>query len=169
MALTKVQAEGINLADTFAFSGTVSGTSVAGADAFCANGSTETWASAAADTILFFPDDSSNDNFDTGNRFDTSTYKYTARADGVYLFWYSIYTAESDTSNGFGFLKNSTKIRMQTSTVSVFTYQNNQDDDHIQNGTIILPLSANDTMAVITCLQSDYYRGHSQFGGCRLA
>tara|TARA_R100001440_G_C2482674_1_gene113633 strand:+ start:43 stop:552 length:510 start_codon:yes stop_codon:yes gene_type:complete len=169
MSLTKVQAEGINLADTFAFSGTVSGTSVAGADAFCANGASDAWASASANTILFFPDDSSNDNFDTGNRFDTSTYKYTARADGVYLFWYSVYTADNDASNGFGFLKNSTKIQMQNNNLGIFTFHSNNTNDHIQNGTIILPLSANDTMAVITTSQSDYYRGHSQFGGCRLA
>ena len=168
MALTKVQAEGINLTDTFAFSGTLSGLP-SGADAFCANGSTDAWASAAAGTILFFPDDSSNDNFDTGNRFDTSTYKYTARADGVYLFWYSVYTAEADSSNGFGFLKNSTKIQMQNNNLGIFTFHSNNTNDHIQNGTIILPLSANDTMAVITVTQSDYYRGYSQFGGCRLA
>ena len=167
MALSKIQAESMNLADTFAFTGTLSGLP-SGADAFCGNGSTDAWASAAPGTILFFPDDSSNDNFDTGNRFDTSTYKYTARANGVYLFWYSIYTADSDTSNGFGFLKNSTKVNMTYNSTNYFTYDETADDK-MQNGKIIIPLSANDTMAVITVIQSDYYRGHSSFGGCRLA
>tara|TARA_B100001063_G_scaffold17351_1_gene13311 strand:- start:452 stop:955 length:504 start_codon:yes stop_codon:yes gene_type:complete len=167
MSLIKIQSESLNLADTFAFTGTVTGT-VAGSDAFCANGNADSWASAAAGTIVWFPNDSSGDNFDTGNRFDTSTYKYTARADGVYLFWYSVYTANSDTSNGFGFLKNSTKVNMTYNTTNYFTYDETADDK-MQNGKIIIPLSANDTMAVITVIQSDYYRGHSSFGGCRLA
>tara|TARA_B100001057_G_scaffold59426_1_gene52674 strand:+ start:132 stop:692 length:561 start_codon:yes stop_codon:yes gene_type:complete len=159
----------ITIPKNVTFSGTTTGASFAGTDAFCANGNTEAWASAAGDTIVWFPNDSNHDNFDTGNRFDTSTYKYSARADGVYLFWYSIYTAENDTGNSFGFMKNSTKIRMQNSSAGIFTFQTNSADDHIQNGTIIIHLSANDTMAVITTSQSDYYRGHSQFGGCRLA
>ena len=169
MTLTKVQAEGINLADTFAFTGTVSGTSVAGTDAFSANSGASSWASVSANTIIVFDDDSDNDNFDTGSRYDTSTYKYTARADGVYMFWYAIYSAENDTTNSFGFLKNSTKVNMMHGTDNKFTSQYGDSEDHTQNGTIIINLSANDTMAVIAVEQSDYYRGHSAWGGCRLA
>jgi len=169
MTLTKVQAEGINLADTFAFTGTISGASLSGTDAFCANSGASSWASTAANGIIVFDDDSDNDNFDTGSRFDTSTYKYTARADGVYFFWYAIYAADSDTTNSFGFLKNSTKVAMFHDTDNKFTSQYGNNDDHTQNGSIIIPLSANDTIAVIATEQSDYYRGHSSFGGCRLA
>ena len=168
MALTKVQAEGINLADTFAFSGTLSGLP-SGADAFCANGGSSSWASDAAGGIVAFTNDSSNDNFDTGNRFDTSTYKYTARVDGVYLFWYAIYTAQNDSDNGFGFLKNSTAVHMDYLSASYFTYHGNDVTDHVMNATLIIPLTASDTMAVTCRLQSDYYRGYSMFGGCRLA
>ena len=160
MTLTKVQAEGINLADTFAFTGTVSGTSVAGTDAFSANSGASNWASVAANTIIVFDDDSDNDNFDTDSRYDTSTYKYTARAAGVYMFWYSIYAAESDSSNAFGFLRNATKVNMFHGTDNKFTSRYGDSEDHTQNGMVIISLNANDTMAVIAVEQSDYYRGH---------
>ena len=169
MPLVKTQAEGINLADTFAFTGTISGTSLAGEDAFCANSGASSWASISAGSIVVFNNDSSNDNFDTGNRFDTSTYKYSARADGVYLFWYSMYTAENGTTNAFGFLKDSTTVQMDADSAGYFTFHTNTSNDYIQNGKIVIPLSANETIAVVARYQSDYYRGYSMFGGCRLA
>ena len=167
MALSKIQAESMNLADTYAFSGTVSGT-VSGTNAFAARTSPNSWASVSAGTIVEFSDDSTGDNFDTDSRFNTSTYKFTAPATGLYMFWYTVYTANTDTNNGFGFLKNSTKINMQYSSSGYFTFDETANDK-VQNGTIILPLSANDTMAVIAVIASDYFKGHSQFGGCRLA
>ena len=158
----------ITIPKNVAFSGTLSGLP-SGADAFCANSGASSWASTSGGSIIWFTDDSDNDNFDTGNRFDTSTYKYTARTDGVYFFWYAIYTAESDTTNSFGFMKNSTKVSMFHDGDDKFTSQYGESNDHTQNGSIIIPLSANDTMAVIAVEQSDYYRGHSSWGGCRLA
>ena len=106
MSIIKLQSEGLNLADTFAFTGTVSGT-VSGSDSFHAHGNADAWANVSAGTIIQFADDSSGDSFDTGSRYSTSTYKYTARATGVYLFYYSIYTSENDNDNAFSFLKNS--------------------------------------------------------------
>ena len=96
MALTKVQADGINLGDTFAFTGTVSGTSVAGSNAFAARNSATVWSTASGGSLIQFNDDSGGDCFDTDSCYDTSTYKFTAPATGVYTFWYSIYTANSD-------------------------------------------------------------------------
>jgi hypothetical protein len=167
MALTKVQAGGVNLADTFAFTGTVSGT-VSGSDSFHARGNADAWAAISAGTIVQFPDDSSGDSFDTGSRYSTSTYKYTARATGVYIFYYSIYTAENDSENAFSFLKNSTKLANTYNSINYITYDEGTADK-IQNGTIIIDLATNDTMAVIASRDSDYYKGHTSWGGCRLA
>ena len=167
MALTKVQAEGLNLADTFAFTGTVTGT-VSGSDAFHARGNADAWASISADTIVQFPDDSSGDSFDTGSRYSTSTYKYTARATGIYMFYYSIYTGYSANDNGFSFLKNSTKLANTYNSYNFVTFDEG-NVDLIQNGTIIIDLATDDTMAIIASLASDYYKGHSSWGGCRLA
>ena len=55
MALTKVQAEGINLADTFAFTGTISGLP-SGSEAFSARGTGGITADAVDNTILKLDD-----------------------------------------------------------------------------------------------------------------
>tara|TARA_R110002012_G_C11589270_1_gene606081 strand:- start:195 stop:728 length:534 start_codon:yes stop_codon:yes gene_type:complete len=177
MALTKVLTGGLaadsvdntilKLDDNYALTGIVTGT-VAGTDAFSARGNADSWIAASINDIVQFPDDSTGDSFDTGSRYSTSTYKYTARADGVYLFYYVLYVANTDSTNGFGFLKNSTKIAMQYNATNNFSFDQGTDD-LIQNASIILPLSANDTMAVMASIASDYYRGHSHWGGCRLA
>tara|TARA_R110001592_G_scaffold347983_1_gene641827 strand:- start:109 stop:618 length:510 start_codon:yes stop_codon:yes gene_type:complete len=169
MALSKIQAESMNLADTYAFSGTVSGTSVAGSGAFCARHTAEEWGSVANSSIVNFNNDSAGDNFDTDNNYSTSTYKYTAPATGVYMFWYSIYTANGDTGNGFTFLKNSAKIDLQGNSADWLSFQESQNDDHTQTATCVIPLSSGETMAVCGATQSDYYKAHCQWGGCRLA
>ena len=171
MALTKVQADGINLGDTFAFTGTVSGTSVAGSNAFAARNSATVWSTASGGSLIQFNDDSGGDCFDTDSCYDTSTYKFTAPATGVYLFWYSIYTAQSDTENGFGFLKNSTKLNMGSAGSKHFSYMqySSGSDDHQQTAQVIVSLSSGDTMGVCASTASDYYKGYSAWGGCRLA
>ena len=120
-------------------------------------------------TILNFNNDSIGDSFDTDNNFDTSTYKYTAPAAGVYMFWFGIYTADGNTNNGFAFLKNSTKVNMQNASDKYFTFQGNDSNDHFQTATVVISLASGDTMAVCGARNSDYYKGHSQWGGCRLA
>jgi len=167
MALTKVQAEGVNLTDTFAFTGTVSGLP-SGSGAFSARSDSSTWASVSDEGILAFDNDSNGDSFDTDSNYNTSTYKYTAPATGVYLFWYAVYTHNTDTSNAFGFLKNSAKVDFQRSSARHFSVAYS-DDEHSQRATIVIPLTSGDTMAVCSTLASEYYRGHSQWGGCRLA
>ena len=169
MALSKIQAESMNLADTYAFSGTVSGTSVAGSGAFSARNSATEWGSTASGGIVSFDNDSTGDSFDTDNCYNTTTYKYTAPATGVYMFWYSIYVADGDTNNGFSFLKNSAKVNFSTADNKFLSFQSNDNNDHSQTATIIIPLSSGDTMAVCGATQSDYYKAHSQWGGCRLA
>ena len=160
----------MNLADTYAFSGTVSGTSVAGSNAFCARTSASAWDTSADGTILPFNDVSTGDCFDTDGVYNTSTYKVTAPATGVYTFWFSVYTAENDIGNGFTFLKNSTKLNFSLTTSNKYISFNGAGAaDHIQTASIILPLTSGVTMAVVTAEQSDYYKGRCQWGGCRLA
>ena len=171
MPLTKVQAEGVNLADTFAFSGAVSGLP-SGSGAFLARFTPSTgssWATLSSAGIVPFDDASSQDAFDTDSLFNTSTYKFTAPSTGVYMFWYGMYTANSDSQNGFCFLKNDSKFRTQAAADHFLTFISATSADHIQNGTIVVPLSSGDTMAVCAATGSDYYTGHCQWGGCRLA
>ena len=179
MALTKVLTGGLaadsvdntilKLDDDYALTGTVTGT-VAGSGAFSARHTASEWGSVNSGGIVNFNNDSTGDSFDTDNNYNTSTYKYTAPANGVYMFWYSIYTADGDTSNGFSFLKNSSKVDFASTTDDLMSYIDSFDNDHVQTATIILPLVSGDTMAACGALgSSDYFKGHSKWGGCRLA
>ena len=146
--------------------------SAAGSAAFLARFTPATgasWATVANGGIIPFNDASTQDAFDTDSVFNTSTYKFTAPATGVYMFWYGIYTANSDSQNGFCFIKNDLKFRTQAATDELLTFVAVESGDHIQNGTIIAPLSSGDTIAVGGSTASDYYTGHCQWGGCRLA
>ena len=168
MPLTKVQAEGVNLADTFAFSGTISGLP-SGSEGFSARGTGGAWTAASNNDVVAFNNDSTGDSFDTGSNYNTSTYKYTAPATGLYIFWYAIYAAEADSGNEFTFLLDSARVDFSGGTDDKFTSLNSSDDDHIQNATIVVPMTSGQTMAVIAATGSDYYMPHCSWGGCRLS
>ena len=140
----------------------------AGSQAFAARLTGGSWATAAHDYVIPFNDASTGDSFDTGGNFNTSTHKYTAPTTGVYLFWFSVYTADSDTANGFGFKKNSSDLDLQSDAENKLTFGSNADDK-ILTFTCVIPLTSGDTMAVFAATASDYYEGHSQWGGCRLS
>ena len=140
----------------------------AGSGAFSAR-STNSWTAINSGVIVGFNDDSSGDNFDTDGVYNTSSYKYVAPAAGVYMFWYAVYTAEADTDNAFGYLKNSATLNFQSDGDNFFSRWNGSANDHLQTATIVVPLASGDTMAVCATREGDYYGGHSQWGGCRLA
>ena len=178
MALTKVLTGGLaldavdntilKLDDDYALTGTVTGT-VAGTAAFAARFDSDGWVAIADGTIIPFNNDSAGDSFDTDGVFNTSTYKFTAPATGVYMFWYAMYTADSEGTEGFAFLKNSSKVNFQNGGAKYITFLQATTNDNMQNGTIIITLASGNTMAVCTSIASSYYTGHCQWGGCRLA
>ena len=148
------------------------GASAAGSNAFLARFTPATgasWGTVASGGIIPFDDASTQDAFNNDSVFNTSTYKFTAPATGVYMFWFGVYTANSDSLNAFCFIKNDSKFRTQAAADEHLTLWSGTSSDHIQNGTIIIPLSSGDTIAVGGSTASDYYSGHSQWGGCRLA
>jgi len=168
MPLVKTQAEGINLADTFAFTGTISGASLAGTGAFSARAITSSWRAISNGSIVDFDNDANEDSFDTDSNYNTTTYKYTAPATGVYLFWYSLYVAEADSSNEFGFLLDNAKLDYKHGSDDKFSSLSGSSNDHIQNAFVVVPMTSGQTMAVVACADSDVYRPHSAWGGCRL-
>ena len=169
MALSKIQAESMNLADTYAFSGTVTGASVAGSSAFMARNDSSSWTTVADNGICPFNNDSTGDSFDTDSVYNTTTYKFVAPSAGVYMFHYSLYTANSDTSNAFAFLKNSAKVDSQYNTSADYFSFVQGDSDHIQSSSLIINLASGDTIAVCSSGASDFHIGNSHWGGCRLA
>ena len=159
----------LNLSDNYTFTGTVSGVSNSGTGAFSARcNNPTTWATLSTNEILSFNNVSTGESFDTDSNYNTSTYKYTAPATGVYLFWYTIYTANQDTGNEFGFLKNSSKIDYFHGSDDKFSSHNSSDDDHQQTVATVVPMTNGDTMAVIATTGCDWYPPHCSWGGCRL-
>jgi len=88
VAIDKIQSESINLADTFAFTGTVSGAGQTNQPAFQGRSSTSvstannTWTKMTVDT----------EDFDTDGKFDhSSNYRFTPTVAGKYYCYGKVY------------------------------------------------------------------------------
>ena len=82
MAITKIQSESLNLADTYAFTGTVTGASTPMTPAFQAKLTTvSTSVTEGSITALIM----NSEDFDTDNAYDTSTGKFTPQTAGKYF------------------------------------------------------------------------------------
>ena len=142
-----------------------------GTGAFLAAGDAASWVGLSAGAICPFSMDSptsTQDVFDTDNNFNSSTYKYTCPATGVYFFWFSVYTQQSDTTNAFGFETNEGLFENTFNTGENRVTYNEHSTDHIQNGCAIMQRNSGDTVWVNAAIASDFYKGRSSFGGCRL-
>ena len=145
--------------------------SKSGTGAFQAAGDAASWVGLSAGAICPFSMDSptsTQDVFDTDNNFNSSTYKYTCPATGVYFFWFSVYTQQSDTTNAFGFETNEGLFENTFNTGENRVTYNEHSTDHIQNGCAIMQRNSGDTVWVNAAIASDFYKGRSSFGGCRL-
>jgi len=140
----------------------------AGTAGFAARAAAQ-WNSINIGDFLAFNDDSSGESFDTDSCYNTSTYKFTAPATGVYMFWFAVYTAQNDASNGFGFKINNNSMNFQSEATNMLSYNDGETADHIQTTTVVVNISSGETVGVVALVASDYYGGHSQWGGCRLA
>ena len=91
MAIDKIQSESINLADNFAFTGSVSGAGVSATPAFNVRNSGTT-VSDNVDTKVAFD----NEILDTDNTFDSSTnYRFTPAVAGKYFITCTLYSDAS--------------------------------------------------------------------------
>ena len=145
--------------------------SQSGTGAFLAAGNAASWTGLSAGEICPFAMDSpssTQDVFDTDNNFNSSTYKYTCPATGVYFFWFSIYTSQSDTTNAFGFKTNEGLFENTFNSGENRVTYSELSGDHIQNGCAIMQRNSGDTVWVVDAMGSDFYKGRSSFGGCRL-
>tara|TARA_R110002074_G_C12153552_1_gene630449 strand:- start:110 stop:613 length:504 start_codon:yes stop_codon:yes gene_type:complete len=167
MALTKVIGSGLGAIP--AISGANLTGLKAGSAAFMARNDSTSWTTLADEAICPFNNDSTGDSFDTDSVYNTTTYKFVAPAAGVYFFHYSVYTGNADSVNAFGFLKNSAPLDSQHNAGESFSYNQGEDDDHIQSSSVIINLASGDTIAVCSVDGSDFHLGHSHWGGCRLA
>ena len=96
MAITKIQSESLNLADTYAFTGTVTGAGEANTPLFKATMSGNN-ASVSDNTYtkLAF----NTDTFDADSVFDTTNNRFIAPSDGKYFFVSAVYMTANN-ANG---------------------------------------------------------------------
>ena len=86
MAITKLQAEALNLADTYAFTGTVTGAGVTNTPSFmAANSGGQTLTNSATNVLA-----GNSEIYDSDSAYDNSSYRFTVPSGkgGKYLFVY---------------------------------------------------------------------------------
>jgi hypothetical protein len=130
-------------------------------------GSPEVWISVASGGIVPFD----AEEFDTDGVFDTSSgnHQFTAPADGVYLFWWAIYSGENDSDNRFALFKNNAVLTLGLNDTGVLSFFQGTSD-HVQSATVVLPLDSSDTIQVrAVASAADVYKGLSQWGGVRIS
>ena len=117
MALSKIQSESINLADNFAFTGTVTGAGERNVPAFQAYMSARQTVSNATDTKINF----NTETFDSNGNYDTSTYRFTPTVAGKYFIYASLASATATNwdDNSLNIFKNGSLL---SSTTSFQTY-----------------------------------------------
>ena len=92
MAIDKIQSESINLADTFAFTGTVTGAGGTNTPTFHAYLSSDQSIANSTQTLIQF----NTEAFDSAGAYNTSTYKFTPQTAGKYV----VYAQMSPNSGG---------------------------------------------------------------------
>ena len=132
MAITKIQSESLNLADTYDFTGTVTGAGGVNTPSFYAKLSSAQSIGGGSWTKINL----NAEDWDTDSGFDTSTYKYTVPTgeDGKYLIGYSLGTDSviDDNErllgkiyiNGSGYNPITTQARGTGSNVDLFVSMN---------------------------------------------
>ena len=139
--------------------------SASGTALFSAKFISQTWGTLATGAVVPFD----AENFDTDGVYSTVTSAFTAPANGVYLFWYSVYTGNADTNNGFCLYKNNVLLNLQAASLGQLSFFDVTANDHIQSASVVVNLNSADTIQVRASTASDYYSGHSQWGGVRLS
>ena len=159
---SKIQAESMNLADTYAFTGTVTGAGGVNTPAFHAQSSGNQSIS-SSDTKISY----NNEIFDTAGAYDNSTYRFTVPSGqaGKYFFYANVKVGSATDSNNIEmmFKKNG----------SVFNKTNifNDHFETVQN-TIIADLSVGDYMEVFcyfgTTLNTQATQNENNFFGYKI-
>ena len=163
--LTLPDADGTVLTSVSDLTG-LTGVPASGTALFSAKASSAGWDTLVSGAVMTF----NAENFDVDGVYDSVTnYNFTAPATGVYMFWYSIYTAWNDPNNAFGIYKNNSVLSLQVHSAGYLTFAETVTGDHIQSATVIIPLNVSDTIQVRPLTDSDYYRGYSQWGGVRIS
>ena len=109
MAIDKIQSESINLADTFAFTGTVTGAGGTNTPAFAAHMAADQ-SSLSDNTYVKLTMET--EFFDSDGKYNTSNQRFTPTVAGKYMFGCSVYIDATDTMETgiISFYKNGSQL-----------------------------------------------------------
>jgi hypothetical protein len=139
--------------------------SAAGTSYFHAQFNADSWVNANANTKLPFNTVIENE----GSDFSTANNRYVAPATGLYYFHAMVYVAQGDSSNGMHWRKNGSATGLQDRGNTYAGYNENGSGDNMLTPSLVVPLSANDYIEIYTSGSTDYYTGHSSWGGFRIS
>ena len=131
MAITKIQSESLNLADTYAFTGTVTGAGGVNTPSFKAYLSSNQTLSSGANTKIAF----NTEDYDIGSCYDNSTnYRFEPSTSGKY-FIYSKISFNNSAGNDYNatvilIMKNGSEI-MRMTVDPHDSYQHNQTHNYV--------------------------------------
>ena len=175
MAITKLQAESLNLADDFTFTGTVAGAGESNVPAFLAKLSSNGTTAHGSNTKVAF----NTEEYDTNSAYDTSNYRFTVPAGqaGKYCFYWNVAVAAGD--NLLYRIYTSIYKNGSNYYYGGFTDWTNQAYRNLdnRNGVVIVPANAGDYFECYVYIQSGgigtIYQSNaggtvSYFGGYKL-
>tara|TARA_R110000803_G_C11761621_1_gene294000 strand:- start:7 stop:549 length:543 start_codon:yes stop_codon:yes gene_type:complete len=122
MAITKIQSESLNLADTYAFTGTVTGAGATFSPRFSADPTSAQSISNGTQTVIA----NASENFDVGGCFNntgstvtlngisTPAYSFAPNVAGLYVFGFKIFAVTSDNHYSIGYLFKNDDILIET-------------------------------------------------------
>jgi len=149
MAITKIQSESLNLADTYAFTGTVTGAGGVNTPAWLVRATTNQTVNDSTATQVVF----GTEYYDTDNGFASNTYTIPSGEGGKYQINFNVngYDAGGSLKRVIGYLyKNDSSV---VETVDDF---GSQVMYRINVGcSIVLNLSAGDTLKIYALLDTD--------------
>jgi len=158
MAIDKIQSESINLADNFAFTGTVSGAGGVNTPAFSVYRSSDQTITDNTMTKVSW----NAEFYDTDNAFASDKFIVPSGKNGKYFFHTKMYTSCAGNSEyntaELAFYKNGARIDY-----AIFDYRNNPGHQFTVQAAITLPLVATDYIEVY--LQIDDGSGNPTIKG----
>ena len=143
----KLDADGLDLTDTFAFTGTVTGAGGVNTPAFKANQASTQNLSNATNTVIIFE----SEVFDTDNDYDTSTGRFTPSVAGKYFFHATVRLDDSLDNNRFN-------ISLYKNTTESAFFQHRQSGNDLDNSvqiSAILEANGSTDYFYISCFQEE--------------
>tara|TARA_R100000951_G_scaffold112497_1_gene112927 strand:- start:16 stop:507 length:492 start_codon:yes stop_codon:yes gene_type:complete len=161
MAIDKIQSESINLADTFAFTGTVTGAGGVNTPYFSAGSSSYTSVAHNTYTKLAF----NSEIYDPQSTYDhSSNYRFTPNVSGKYLIFAHAFMNTGDNFEFFG-------IRLYKNGSGGFSsFTSNEDHNHVFITSLVTANGSSDYFEIFGMQQggTTYNMGASEFSAFKI-